>query len=79
MKPLIIILLIICVGCSAAQIVPDERTIGPCYGSFYLSEEIMGCFYDVDKDKEPDIVLFYAWTGEELVLIMARAMGEMEL
>ena len=53
-------------GCTGAMI---NKTIGPCYGSGYPMPGFMSCYYDVDHDSKPDIVLIYKWNGEILVLV----------
>jgi len=70
MKTIIILACFLCVvGCSHLPVNIDGKSIGPCYGSAQAYQDTMACFYDVDNDKEPDIALIYAWTGERLVLI----------
>lgn len=50
---------------------PIEPMIGPCYGGGNVGANIYSCYYDVDQDKKPDIVLFYEWNAEKFVLIQS--------
>ena len=48
-----------------------EAQVGPCYGGGEVMPNVMACFYDVDQDENPDIILMYSWDGESLSLIQA--------
>jgi len=69
MKTIIAALIIFAMfGCATQGINLEGTKIGPCYGQRMVSHDMMGCYYDVDKDEVPDIVLLYSWDGERLTL-----------
>jgi hypothetical protein len=73
MKILALIASLLVFGCSHIPI--SGGTIGPCYGSARKYQDFV-CFYDVNKDKEPDIALIYTWDGDRLVLTDTVMMDE---
>ena len=56
----------------------SERILGPCYGSIHITPNAWGCLYDSDRDKIPDIVLFYYFDPEEEENILIEAMTLLE-
>ena len=73
------VLIVFAVGCATIQknVEDPKRTIGPCYGSSRVFPGTFGCYYDVDGDKKPDIVLVYKYTDGGLVLIDSFLMDEL--
>ena len=73
------ILIIIVMGCATTAEYHQDRNIGPCYGSTTFGPGTYGCFYDVNQDKEPDILLVYVWNDEmgELVLYTSFTLQEL--
>jgi hypothetical protein len=73
MKTLMLIVSLLFIGCS--HMPTQEASIGPCYGSARTYQGFV-CFYDVDKDQNPDIALIYTWDGERLTLIDTAMIDE---